>query len=84
MHEYVLRVNCKDLERLGRTFCTCSVHFLMLELGKKLGDFTMGGLRLISSGLSVDARVLDRNGQWHCEKVGTVKGNKRFKKANFK
>ncbi len=55
-----------------------------VRAGKKLGDITMGGLRVIPVGLSVDARVLDRNGQWHCEKVGTVKGNERFKKANFK
>ncbi len=58
--------------------------FSDVRAGKKLGDITMGGLRLISSGLSVDARVLDRNGQWHCEKVGTVKDNKGFKKTNFK
>ncbi len=40
-----------------------------VRAGKKLGGITMGGLRLISSGLRVDARVLDRNGQWHCEMV---------------
>ncbi len=60
------------------------VTFPDVRAGKKLGDITMGGLRLISSGLSVDSRVLDRNGQWHCEKVGTVKGNEMFKKANLK
>ncbi len=32
--------------------------------------------RLISWGFSVDDLVFDRKGQWHCEKVGTVKGKK--------